>query len=115
MNSSIASRFNANLLDEKFALWRDDPGSVDSDWAAFFEGFSLGMAQIEKGIEFSDAPNSVKESSYPKNDILRVTLTDPVFRARVVRLLYNLILLLSEGKYYAMRRLSNYFFFQLIL
>ena len=89
MNSSIASRFNANLLDEKFALWRDDPGSVDSDWAAFFEGFSLGMAQIEKGIEFSDAPNSVKESNYPKNDSLRVTLTDPVFRARVVRLLYS--------------------------
>ena len=50
MNSSIASRFNANLLDEKFALWRDDPRSVDSDWAAFFEGFSLGMAQIEKDI-----------------------------------------------------------------
>ncbi|MED6299287.1 MAG: 2-oxoglutarate dehydrogenase E1 component [Verrucomicrobiota bacterium] len=89
MNSSIASRFNANLLDEKFALWRDDPGSVDSDWAAFFEGFSLGMAQIEKDIEFSNNPNSVKESSYPKNGILRVTLTDPVFRARVVSLLYN--------------------------
>ncbi|MEC8906948.1 MAG: 2-oxoglutarate dehydrogenase E1 component, partial [Verrucomicrobiota bacterium] len=89
MNSSIASRFNANLLDEKFALWRDDPRSVDSDWAAFFEGFSLGMAQIEKDIEFSNNPNSVKESSYPKNEILRVTLTDPVFRARVVSLLYN--------------------------
>ena len=45
MNSSIASGFNAQLLDEKFHLWLDDPTSVDSTWAAFFEGFSLGMAQ----------------------------------------------------------------------
>ncbi|HIG85109.1 MAG: 2-oxoglutarate dehydrogenase E1 component [Verrucomicrobiales bacterium] len=89
MNSSIASRFNANLLDEKFALWRDDPRSVDSDWAAFFEGFSLGMAQIERDIKFSNPTKSAKEVSYPQNDLLRVTLTDPVFRARVVSLLYS--------------------------
>ena len=89
MNSNIASRFNANLLDEKFALWRDDPRSVDPDWAAFFEGFSLGMAQIEREIKFSDPTKSAKEVSYPQNDLLRVTLTDPVFRARVVSLLYN--------------------------
>ena len=89
MNSNIASRFNSNLLDEKFALWRDDPRSVDPDWAAFFEGFSLGMAQIEREIKFSDPTKSAKEVSYPQNDLLRVTLTDPVFRARVVSLLYN--------------------------
>ena len=89
MNSSIASRFNANLLDEKFALWRDDPRSVDSDWAAFFEGFSLGMAQIERDIKFSDAPKFKEKASDSRNDPLRVTLTDPVFRARVVSLLYN--------------------------
>ncbi|MBA73540.1 MAG: 2-oxoglutarate dehydrogenase E1 component [Verrucomicrobiales bacterium] len=90
MNSSIASRFNANLLDEKFALWRDNPRSVDSDWAAFFEGFSLGMAQIERDIKSLDSSaESGKVVSHPQNDSLRVTLTDPVFRARVVSLLYN--------------------------
>ena len=89
MNSSIASRFNANLLDENFALWRDDPRSVDPDWAAFFEGFSLGMAQIERDIKFSDSTKSAKEVIHPQNASLRVTLTDPIFRARVVSLLYN--------------------------
>ncbi len=89
MNSSIASRFNANVLDEKFALWRDDPRSVDPDWAAFFEGFSLGMAQIERDIKFANSPQSTKEVTQSQNDSLRVTLTDPVFRARIVSLLYN--------------------------
>ena len=89
MNSSIASRFNANLLDENFALWRDDPRSVDPDWAAFFEGFSLGMAQIERDIKLSDSTKSAKEVIHPQNASLRVTLTDPIFRARVVSLLYN--------------------------
>ncbi len=89
MNSSIASRFNANVLDEKFALWRDDPRSVDPDWAAFFEGFSLGMAQIEREIKFANSPQSTKEVTHSQNDSLRVTLTDPVFRARIVSLLYN--------------------------
>jgi len=89
MNSSIASRFNANVLDEKFALWRDDPRSVDPDWAAFFEGFSLGMAQIERDIKFANSPQSTKEVTHSQNDSLRVTLTDPVFRARIVSLLYN--------------------------
>ena len=89
MNSSIASRFNANVLDEKFALWRDDPRSVDPDWAAFFEGFSLGMAQIERDIKFANPPQSTKEVTHSENDSLRVTLTDPVFRARIVSLLYN--------------------------
>ena len=48
MNSSIASGFNAQLLDEQFHLWLDDPTSVDPTWAAFFEGFSLGMSQSGK-------------------------------------------------------------------
>ena len=64
MNSSIASRFNANLLDEKFALWRDNPRSVDSDWAAFFEGFSLGMAQIERDVKSLDS-SAESSSSMP--------------------------------------------------
>ena len=69
MNSSIASRFNANLLDEKFALWRDNPRSVDSDWAAFFEGFSLGMAQIERDVKSLDSSaESGKVVSHPQND-----------------------------------------------
>lgn len=89
MNSSIASGFNAQLLDEKFHLWLDDPTSVDPTWAAFFEGFSLGMAQSGNESIERTASKAQHLSTKQSSDSLRVTLTDPVFRARVVSLLYN--------------------------
>src|SRR5205809_3982612 len=42
MWSSLATRANLDLLDENYKRWRQDPESVDSGWAAFFEGFELG-------------------------------------------------------------------------
>ena len=42
MALSFATRFNADLLEENYQSWRKDPASVDSTWAAFFEGFELG-------------------------------------------------------------------------
>jgi len=42
MNSpSFASRFNADIIDEYYARWLENPAKVDSDWRAFFEGFAL--------------------------------------------------------------------------
>ena len=89
MNSSIASGFNTELLEEKFYQWLDDPTKVDSTWVAFFEGFSLGMSQSE--IPSTNTPPSHLDRSNlsASDDQLRVTQTDPVFRARVVSLLYN--------------------------
>ncbi|MDA7681764.1 thiamine pyrophosphate-dependent enzyme [Verrucomicrobiales bacterium] len=89
MNSSIASGFNAQLLDEQFHLWLDDPTSVDPTWAAFFEGFSLGMSQSSKESIESNSSKAPQLQADQSSDSLRVTLTDPVFRARVVSLLYN--------------------------
>ena len=48
MKSSVSARLNAELLDEKYEQWCDDPRSVDSTWSAFFEGFELGNAQTKK-------------------------------------------------------------------
>ena len=45
MKQSISARLNAGLLDEMFARWSVDPDSVDAQWAIFFEGFTLGVAQ----------------------------------------------------------------------
>src|SRR5881394_489414 len=42
MWSSLATRANLDLLDENYKRWRQNPESVDSGWAAFFEGFELG-------------------------------------------------------------------------
>jgi len=45
MAISFATRFNADLLEQNYTLWRQDPASVDANWAAFFEGFELGSIQ----------------------------------------------------------------------
>ena len=37
----FANRWNADLIDEKYAVWRDDPDALDNAWRAFFEGFEL--------------------------------------------------------------------------
>ncbi|MEX0323920.1 MAG: 2-oxoglutarate dehydrogenase E1 component [Puniceicoccaceae bacterium] len=41
-NPTFATRWNADLIDEKYAQWQDDPSSVEPNWQAFFEGFDLG-------------------------------------------------------------------------
>lgn len=47
MSSSVSARLNANLLDENYERWLADPRSVDGTWAAFFEGFELGVVQAK--------------------------------------------------------------------
>ena len=39
---TFANRWNADLVDEKYAQWQDDPSALDPAWKAFFEGFELG-------------------------------------------------------------------------
>ena len=46
MRFSIANASNAQLLDENYANWQRDPASVDESWAAFFEGFEFGSANL---------------------------------------------------------------------
>lgn len=45
MKNSISARLNVDLLDEMYQRWIANPDSVDPNWALFFEGFSLGVAQ----------------------------------------------------------------------
>jgi len=48
MNSSFTARWNEALIDDNYELWRQNPKSVGTDWAAFFEGFELGCAKPQK-------------------------------------------------------------------
>ena len=41
--STVANRWNLELLDEYHQRWRNDPSSVDPSWQSFFEGFELGQ------------------------------------------------------------------------
>lgn len=50
MSSSISFQ-NVELLDENYSRWRDNPRSVDPEWAAFFEGFELGTIHLKNRIK----------------------------------------------------------------
>src|SRR5436309_14202790 len=49
MRPSFATRVNLDLLEENYERWQENPSSVDSSWAAFFEGFELGDLQLKNG------------------------------------------------------------------
>lgn len=48
MSNFTISLQNAELLDCEYQRWRKDPGSVDPQWRAFFEGFELGCVHQQR-------------------------------------------------------------------
>jgi 2-oxoglutarate dehydrogenase E1 component len=60
MKTSYLNDWNADLLDEYYQRWKQDPASVDSSWSAFFEGFELGSSAGRNG-----RPDVVPESERP--------------------------------------------------
>ncbi|NBD37495.1 MAG: 2-oxoglutarate dehydrogenase E1 component [Verrucomicrobia bacterium] len=62
---TVANRWNADLIDQKFAQWQDAPESLEADWRAFFEGFSLGRnGQAEGTASASDESNAIKQARF---------------------------------------------------
>ncbi|MDC0497394.1 2-oxoglutarate dehydrogenase E1 component, partial [bacterium] len=45
-HTTIANRWNADLIDENYDIWRTSPEALDSEWKAFFEGFELAQEVI---------------------------------------------------------------------
>ena len=41
--SSFASRYNLDAIEDAYARWQVDPAAVDESWRLFFEGFELGL------------------------------------------------------------------------
>jgi 2-oxoglutarate dehydrogenase E1 component len=82
MNSSVSPRLNADLLDEKYAQWCEDPRSVEPTWSAFFEGFELGAAQAKRREE---AGASASATAAPN----KASDSDLAFYGKVVSLVYN--------------------------
>ena len=54
MRTSIDARANLHLIEDKYRLWQENPDSVDSGWAAFFEGFELGNLPERNGAVEAD-------------------------------------------------------------
>jgi 2-oxoglutarate dehydrogenase E1 component len=80
MNSTVSARLNADLLDEKYAQWCENPQSVDQTWSAFFEGFELGVAQLKKK-EAGEAAAPAAATTLSGSEI--------EFNGKVVSLVYN--------------------------
>jgi 2-oxoglutarate dehydrogenase E1 component len=55
MNTSVPARANETLIDEMHQRWQADRHSVSPEWAAFFEGFELGLARLKKQEEVEAA------------------------------------------------------------
>ncbi len=50
MNATVPTRANADLLEENYARWRENTRLVTPEWSAFFEGFELGVAQLQRPV-----------------------------------------------------------------
>ena len=85
MKSSVSARLNADILEEQYARWMEDPRSVEPTWAAFFEGFELGVAQPRDrgttGTAAAPAPAAAGPAPSAGADI--------AFYGKVVSLIYN--------------------------
>ena len=65
MNTSVPARANEAMIDELHQRWLQDRRSVSPDWAAFFEGFELGLERSvveeqKEGAGLSASPLQAK-------------------------------------------------------
>lgn len=74
-HSTIANRWNVDLIDEKYDLWRTSPDALDAEWRAFFEGFELAQ-------EHSEAQTGIANVSPSKAD------SDATRQSRAIGLIY---------------------------
>ncbi|ADE54112.1 2-oxoglutarate dehydrogenase E1 component [Coraliomargarita akajimensis] len=49
-HSSIASRWNADLIDQNYDIWLSNPSELSAEWRAFYEGFDLAQSDSTGGI-----------------------------------------------------------------
>src|SRR5690606_14476514 len=82
MKSSVSARLNADILEQQYALWCEDPRSVEPTWAAFFEGFELGVAQTKPRGETAASSAADAGAPAPADHQL-------AFYGKVVSLVYN--------------------------
>jgi len=64
MRTTIASRWNADLIDRNFEVWLSEPDSLNSEWRAFFEGFELAKESSNGHVEApaGDSSSKIKAS-----------------------------------------------------
>lgn len=78
--SSFASRWNADLIDQNYEIWLTNPSALDNEWRAFFEGFNLAMEQSPTS---SESGGSDIHDVYPSH-----VDSDATKQARAIGLIY---------------------------
>ncbi len=73
-NLSMANRWNADLIDEHYRDWLEDPDSQEPEWKAFFEGFELAQ--------------TTTVGSLPTTGELEGGVSDPIAQSRVIGAIY---------------------------
>jgi 2-oxoglutarate dehydrogenase E1 component len=43
--STVASRWNLDVIEAQYQRWREDPAAVEESWRTFFEGYELGATR----------------------------------------------------------------------
>jgi 2-oxoglutarate dehydrogenase E1 component len=81
MKTSYLNDWNADLLDEYYQRWKQDPASVDSSWSAFFEGFELGSSASRNG-KSGLVPG--REGEITEHDRLQERVDSLVFNYRIL-------------------------------
>ncbi len=56
MSTAVATRIDPKLLEDQYSRWKQNPEGVEATWAAFFQGFELGLAENPDGAA-SPTPN----------------------------------------------------------
>jgi microcystin-dependent protein len=68
--STITSRWNADLIDEKYDAWLANPDSIDSEWRAFFEGFELAQTNGSSSHSKNGASTAPATSEAPQDKVV---------------------------------------------
>src|SRR5213593_1570364 len=63
MRTSMDARANIDLIEENYRRWQKNPESVDSGWAAFFEGFELGNLPQRDGAPKASGEAEAREAA----------------------------------------------------
>ena len=61
-HSTIANRWNADLIDEKYEVWRTSPENLDEEWRAFFMGFALASESHSSQTEIGNVKPTLADS-----------------------------------------------------
>ncbi|MCB1121791.1 MAG: 2-oxoglutarate dehydrogenase E1 component, partial [Verrucomicrobiae bacterium] len=67
-NPTFATQWNAELIDDNYQSWLNDPESVDAYWRAFFEGFELG-ATTEAPESADDGASAAQEKAIKQTHV----------------------------------------------